>query len=308
MSEQITGMVTDIQKFSLHDGPGIRTTVFLKGCNMRCAWCHNPETWHPAPELMFTASRCIGCGACYRACPTGALKRTDRKTRRFLPELCTNCGACAEVCAPAALRMTGRRVTVEEVLRSAELDTAYYRESGGGVTVSGGEPLMQSDFVAALLGACRAAGLDTAIESNLSLPWKTAEKVLPHLDRLYCDVKLMDDGAHMLYTGVSNRGVLENLERIAAEYPALPVTVRTPMIPGITDSDENVRAVARWLAEHLPGAVYELLNYNPLAEAKFQQLSREYMPGTLKRLSGERMRRLCGIARDCGIRAVCGGD
>ena len=307
MNEQISGMITDIQKFSLHDGPGIRTTVFLKGCNMRCSWCHNPETWRPGPELMFTASRCIGCGACYQACQTGALRRVGT-VRHFEPGLCTNCGACAEVCAPAALSITGRKMTVSDIMHSILLDKAYYTESGGGVTVSGGEPLMQSDFVAALLSSCRNAHLDTAIESNYSLPWETVEKVLPWLDHLYCDIKLMDDSTHVQHTGISNAGIFENLARTADARPSLPITVRTPLIPGITDTDENIRSIAAWLAAHVPGATYELLNYNPLAESKFQQLSRTYLPGSLKRLSRERMHDLRRLAESQGIHSICGGD
>lgn len=296
--------ISDIQKFSLHDGPGIRTTVFFKGCNMRCVWCHNPETYSARPDLMFWQSKCIGCGACYLACRTGALEKKDG--RRYDPEKCIRCGACAEVCAPQALKMVGRTMSVEAVMETILRDRDYYASSGGGVTLSGGEVLLQAEFAAQLLKACKEHGLSTAIETNLSLPFAKLELLLPYLDRIYCDLKIMDDAKHIRFTGLSNRIVLENLEKL--KQTDIPITVRTPIIPGFTDDEENIAAIAGWLHDHARVEQYELLNYNPLAEAKCEELGIPYTPGRLQRKTRADMAKLASAAGKAGIRVRVGGD
>ena len=246
-----TGMVSDIQKFSLHDGPGIRTVVFLKGCNMRCVWCHNPEAIGYGRFLAFYPGKCILCGACYDACGTGALTQVFDNSlpplsrRRFDRARCTACGTCVQVCAPQALKLIGREMTARDVLEKVMEDRPYYEASGGGVTLSGGEPLAQAEFSAEILQMCRDEGMDTAIETNLSFPQRVVEKLLPFLDRIFCDLKLLDDAEHIRTTGVSNATVLENLKWLSET--GIPLTVRTPLIPGITDSDGNIRGIAAWL-------------------------------------------------------------
>lgn len=298
------GMISDIQKFSLHDGPGIRTTVFLKGCNMHCAWCHNPETLRAEPDLMFFENRCIRCGACYQACKTGALRYENG--RIYDADKCRRCGDCAGVCAPKALTMVGRRMTVDEVMHAILLDLPYYFESGGGVTVSGGEPLMQAEFTGELLKRCKQEGIPTAMESNLSLPYEALELVLPYLDRLYCDVKLIDDAQHVQYTGVSNRQTLSNIR--ALRGGGLSIVVRTPMIPGVTDSEENVGGIAAWLKENAAVEAYELLNYNPLAQQKAEELGRCYTLGKRKRKTKAELEALRSVAARAGIPVIIGGD
>ncbi len=235
----MTGIITDIQKFSLHDGAGIRTTVFLKGCNMRCEWCHNPETLAREPQKAYYEQKCIHCGHCDQ-CPTGA-------------------------------RVTiGREMTVEDVYRELAADLPYYRASGGGVTLSGGEPLMQADFAAELLRRCKEAGMGTAVETNLSLPFERLQKLLPWLDRVFFDIKLMDDAAHIRATGISNRTVLENARLLART--GKPALVRTPLIPGVTATQENISAIAAFVGELPNVTAYELLNFNPLGEGKYRAL------------------------------------
>jgi len=296
-------MISDIQKFSLHDGPGIRTTVFFKGCNMHCVWCHNPETFSMKQDLVFYAGKCIGCGACYAACKSGALIRESN--RIFNKDLCIRCGSCAEECAPGALKIAGQKMSVEAVMDIIREDMDYYRASGGGVTLSGGEVLLQADFALELLKTCKAEGISTAIESNLSGSFDNIQKLLPYLDRIYCDIKIMDDGEHIRYTGVSNKKTLENISRLRQD--AIPLVIRTPLIPGITDSPENITAIARWIHSNTDAEYYELLNYNPLAEAKAEELGIQYTLENLKRKTKQELELLVSLAKNEGISVIAGG-
>lgn len=297
-------MISDIQKFSLHDGPGIRTTVFFKGCNMHCVWCHNPETFSMKPDLLFYSSKCIGCGACYNVCKTGAL--TKESQRLYRKDLCIRCGACVEVCAPGALKMAGQKMTVDVVMNVIREDADYYKSSGGGVTLSGGEVLLQADFARELLKKCKEEGISTAIESNMSGSFENVEKLLPYLDRIYCDIKIFDDINHMRYTGVSNKNILENIAALR-QYD-IPLVIRTPLIPGITDSPDNITAIAQWIRSNARIECYELLNYNPLAQAKAEELGIVYAPGTLKRKTRQELEELVSLAAKEGIPVTVGGD
>lgn len=272
----MTGIITDIQKFSLHDGKGIRTTIFFKGCNMRCDWCHNPETISPKPQPAFYERKCIHCGHCDH-CPTGA-------------------------------RVTiGREKSVEEVYRELAADLPYYRESDGGVTLSGGEPLMQAEFARELLKCCRENGIGTAIETNLSLPFERMEGLLPYLDQVFFDIKLMDDAQHRQVTGISNATVLENAQRLA--YSGIPAVVRTPLIPGITDTAENIGAIASFVRT-LPNVryYYELLNFNPLGEEKYRALGLTCVHEGKRPLKKEALLALAQAAQESGIRVVYGQE
>ena len=299
------GMISDIQKFSLHDGPGIRTTIFLKGCNMRCVWCHNPETFLKVQDLLFYETKCIGCGSCYKVCKTGALSEDDRHRRVYKKELCSKCGACALECAPQALMLVGKKMTVEQVMKEILSDREYYKNSQGGITVSGGEPLIQWEFVAELMKQCKASNIDTAIESNMSVSWEHLEAVLPYLDRIFGDIKLIDEAKHRQFTGLSNEKTLHNIARL--DKKGIPVTVRTPIVPGITDGIDNIRGIAKWLHENAPNAIYELLNYNPLAEAKSQQLAQIFPLGKLKRKTALEMEQLRQEAEVMGVKTIVGG-
>ena len=252
----MTGRVFDIQRFSLHDGPGIRTAVFFKGCPLRCLWCHNPESQRPGPELLFYAHKCAGCGKCAALC---ANTRT--------PE-CTGCGRCVSVCAYGAREISGREISAEEVLKTVLRDKAFYRTSGGGVTLTGGEPLAQPDFAFALLRLCRDNGVDTAMETCGYAPWEALERLLPLLDRIYYDIKGIDPARHERNTGVSNERILSNAERLKAS--GADVTFRMPYIPGFNDGE--LAAVKAFVGDF----PLQLMPYHATGEGKYAALGRPY--------------------------------
>jgi pyruvate formate lyase activating enzyme len=288
------GVITHIQRFSIHDGPGIRTTVFLKGCNLRCFWCHNPETLNPKPELQLFLERCIGCGACVERCPQGAHVREDGQ-RRFYRERCRGCGACAETCYAQALVLVGQTKTAEEVMAEVLRDRPFYTTSQGGVTLSGGEPLLQLDFARAILQRCHEEGIHTAIETAAHLPWERIAGVLPFTDLVMVDLKLLDSARHRACTGVPNERILENI-RLLGRQPQ-PLIVRTPIVPGVNDTPEEVAAMAGFLAR-LPNLVaYELLPFHPLAAGKYHSLELSYRAEGLKSPPKEQMEMLTAVAR-----------
>jgi len=268
-----TGLVFDIQRFSIHDGPGIRTTVFLKGCPLHCPWCHNPESQAPVPELLLWPERCIGCAACLDACRHGAIARDGTGVITDLA-LCTACGACAEACYAEARVLVGRTMSVAQVMAEVERDVVFYDQSGGGVTLSGGEPLAQSDFLLALLRALRRRGLHTALDTCGHAPWQVLDRVRPYVDLFLYDLKLMDDARHRRITGVSNATILDNVRALAAAGHRL--RLRVPIIPGVNDDEANVRALGAFAAA-LPGLDgVDLLAYHPTARDKYRRLNRNY--------------------------------
>ena len=264
----MTGTIFDIQHFSLHDGPGIRTTVFLKGCPLRCLWCHNPESQTVAPQLLFTPQRCIGDGACLAVCPLHSLAPDG--THLIDRDQCRACGKCAQECYAEALEISGRTVSVEEVIRDVATDAPYYETSHGGMTLSGGEPLLQPDFSLELLRAAKTQGFSTAIETSGFAAWQTLHQLLPYLDHLMFDVKETDDQRHHALTGVPFAPIRDNLLRLDAE--AIPVLVRLPLVPNVNDSPAHLQAVGR-LAQQLKHAIgFEIMPYHPLGEGKRQRL------------------------------------
>lgn len=293
------GIVTDIQRFSLKDGPGIRTTVFLQGCNMACAWCHNPETISRRPKLMYYENNCIRCGKCLDVCPAGALSIRENEIAIDRTK-CLGCGTCAGICFPGALVLSGKTMDSEQVLKQILEDQAYYQNSGGGVTLSGGEVLMQLEFARELLSRCKEAGISTAIESNMNTEWSTVEALLPVVDIVMCDIKLMEEEAHKKWTGVSNRRILENIQNLAQRK--IPMIVRTPVIPGVNRSEEAIGAIADHLSR-LQGNLmyYELLNFNPLGDAKYKGLEQENRFYGEKPAQKDEMERLAQRARASGI-------
>ncbi|MDR2662493.1 MAG: glycyl-radical enzyme activating protein [Treponema sp.] len=285
------GTVFDIRRFSIHDGEGIRTTVFLKGCPLRCAWCQNPEGLDPRIGLLWFSGTCIYCGACgVRGDP-----------RRFIS------GAGAETaaldnCPTGALRRDGRIMTAGEVLAELEKDAVFYRR-GGGITLSGGEPLAQEDFAAAILGAAKKAGFHTAVESSLYAPGKTVERIAALSDRIFADCKIFNDGDHIAATGVSNRIILDNIAGLLRGPHAERVIIRTPLAPGFTASEENIAAITRFISGLYPPVRYELLNYNPLAAGKYQLTGRDYcFAENPDPYDAEAMETFRNIAKKNGIR------
>jgi pyruvate formate lyase activating enzyme len=288
----ITGTVFDIRKFSIHDGPGIRTTVFLKGCPLRCAWCHNPESQSAEPELVVRPGRCLRCGACVEACPEDAIQMgadgpiTDR-TR------CEQCGVCVDACFSGARELAGRELAVAQVMAEIERDRPFYDESGGGATFSGGEPLLQPGFLLELLKACRTQEIHTTLDTCGHAPWSVLDRVRPYVDLFLYDVKTMDDSQHRALTSVSNRLILENLRRLSELGHS--IILRVPVIPGINDGADNIRSIGAFAA-HLPSLDrVELLPYHRIGVEKYGRIARPYSLPEADPPSQERMARVSQI-------------
>ena len=295
----MTGTVTDIQRFSLNDGDGIRTTVFLKGCNMRCTWCHNPETLQHKAQILFYETNCIGCGKCISACPTGAQKLVEG-VHVFDRARCIGCGKCADVCFAGALRLAGKEMTTQQVMNEVRQDQLYYKNSGGGVTISGGEVFCQRAFADSIIDACRAESIPVAIETNLLHDFAAIEPLLRKTSLVMFDIKLMDSAVHKQHTGMDNRLILDNAKKL--DKLGIPVVVRTPLIPGVTDTDENLLAIAEFATGLSNLRYYELLNFNPLGESKYRALGAENIHSAARPLSEAKLEHIRGLLRDYPIR------
>ncbi len=297
--EEGRGLVFNIQKFSLHDGTGIRTLVFLQGCPLSCRWCSNPEGQALVPELAFDLNKCIGsaeCDRCLQACEAGAIAGTDAGKVRIDRGLCDGCGACADACPSLALAMLGRAMSVDEVMEAVEEDSSFYARSGGGLTLSGGEPLTQAAFAVQLLKAARSRGIRTALETSGQCRWKDLREACSEADEVFYDIKSADAVAHKDQVGVGNDLILANLRKLCEHFPKLRVVVRTPVIPGFNDSPESVSAIAG-IVNDLPGSrPYELLPYHGFGEPKYRQLGTEYPLRELDPPSEEQMARLRKLA------------
>jgi pyruvate formate lyase activating enzyme len=299
-----SGIVTDIQRFSVHDGPGIRTTVFLKGCNLRCWWCHNPETLRAGPELQVWPERCIGCRACADVCKAGA-HRFSAEGHIYDRGFCTSCGRCASACFAEGLVLIGRSMTVDEVVAAALLDVPFYGDAGG-VTVSGGEPVCQADFARAVLSALRAHRVRTAVETNLAWPWDRGAGVIAEADLVMFDVKCSEDDLHRAGSGAGNAHVLANLRRLAET--GVPCIARTPVVPGFNDTPEEIAQIAGLVAVLDNLLYYELLPFHPLGEGKYASLGLTGRAEGLRSPTRERMRMLASAARERGIPVRIAGD
>ncbi len=282
----MTARLFDIIRTSTVDGPGVRTTVFFKGCSLNCRWCHNPESRRDEPQLLFDRRKCSGCGSCAGVCPT--------------PERCTGCGRCAAVCPTGARTRCGEDRTVEALLAEVMRDKPFYAATGGGVTCSGGECLLQADFLRAFLAACRAQGIHTAVDTAGHLPWTAFAAVLPHTDLFLYDIKCADAALHRVGTGADNRLILDNLHRLCDA--GAEVIVRVPVIPGFNDTPTEQAAIAA-LLEPLPIRAVELLPYHRMGEHKFAALGLEVpefavpSPETMADLRGLYPARLLGEPR-----------
>ncbi len=275
------GIVFNVQRFTIHDGPGMRTEFFLKGCPLHCRWCSNPESQRLQPEVGVYRQKCIGrrvCGACTEVCPEGSelFHFTVGKLAAIDRSRCTDCLRCLSECPSDALKRWGEPMSVEHCMALIRRDRGYYERSGGGVTVSGGDPLLQADFVAALFRACRAEGIHTCCESTLHGPWREVEKLLPVTDLFISDLKHMDTAVHREYCGAGNEVILQNLERLCAEGREL--ILRIPVIPGINDDKENIRASADFIQDRLHGRIrtLQLLSFMRLGEEKYRSLGQDY--------------------------------
>jgi pyruvate formate lyase activating enzyme len=275
------GIVFNIQKYSVHDGPGIRTLVFLKGCTLACRWCSNPESLTPDPILAYNPAKCIGireCGHCLLSCTAGALTQSDDGKILIKRDLCTDCMFCATVCPAQALTSYGQTMSVTEILATVEADAMFYSRSGGGMTLSGGEPLLQHAFATALLTEAKRRRINTAMETagNVPLAWLT--DACAHLNHLLYDIKCLDSDKHKAATSAPNTQILENLRHVRQQFPELSITVRTPVIPGFNDTEEDIRAIAAFVRT-LPGVRHELLPYHRLARPKYGYIGRDFTMG-----------------------------
>ena len=298
------GLVLNIQHFCTHDGPGIRTTVFLKGCSLRCKWCSNPESIHAKPELAYNPGKCIGetqCGFCLKnVCPESAIyavrsgDRTDDKMR-INWDLCVNCGNCVPVCPANALSLFGQEMTVDQVLDEVEQDSTFYRESGGGMTVSGGECQLQADFLAALLAGAHQRGINTAIETAGNVAWANMEKVLFHVDTVLHDHKLTDPERHKKWCGADNTRIRANFGKAYETFPEKTFIARTPLIPGVNDDEEHIRSVLDFIRPYKNVIDYELLPYFRFGESKYGFLGRIYEMKDFNPPTPETLRRLRAI-------------
>ena len=316
----LTGTIFNIQRFSIHDGPGIRTTVFFKGCSLRCFWCHNPEGLHLKPEIQFFSARCIGCGECVRTCPEGAQELLKDGTRIFHRDLCTVCGKCVETCFPGGLQMNGKAMSAAEVMAEVLQDRAFYETSGGGVTLSGGEPLLQPEFARQILARARDEGISTAIETTTNVRWELIEAIFPVTDLFMVDLKHLDDEKHRAVTGVTNRQILENAEKLVARH--VPVIFRVPVVPTVNDTPEEIAAIASFVAglhQKYPAVSphpgpnghknpadqqpdLELLPFHRMAGDKYASLAMPYQASSLESPSKEKMNELADVARKSGLR------
>ncbi|MCL2498385.1 MAG: glycyl-radical enzyme activating protein [Symbiobacteriaceae bacterium] len=268
------GVIFDLQRFTVHDGPGIRSTVFFQGCSCRCSWCHNPESRDTTPQLEYYPSRCIGCGACLPVCLSGALqKNTEGLTLNR--NYCISCGACARECFAAALVIKGTKVTVPQLMPRLMADAPYYETSGGGVTLSGGEPLLQQEFALELLQACKSKGLHTVLQTAGNYPWAALEPLLPFLDMIMYDLKAWDPAIYQHHIRGDRTLILDNLQKLDRLYQG-EIVVRTPCISPINDSVAEITAIAQYAStlDHL--LYYQLIPYHPLAQSKYDALRVEF--------------------------------
>jgi pyruvate formate lyase activating enzyme len=298
------GIVFDIMHFSTRDGPGIRTTVFLKGCPLHCMWCHNPESQSSKPELLLRPNLCIACETCLEICPEGAITvnggviTTDRTK-------CTLCGKCVEACTAEARAIVGREVTVREVMAEIEKDIPFYDQSGGGVTFSGGEALLQPEFLLALLKSCKEKGLHTALDTSGAVSWRVVERVRPYVDLFLYDLKALDDQVHKKFTGVSNRLILSNLRRLSEL--GHNIILRIPLIPGVNDRPETMAAIGGFAVSlpHLIGL--DILPYHQAGVEKYRRLEKEYVLSGIMPPSIEKLESIAEVLKDFSLNVQVGG-
>jgi pyruvate formate lyase activating enzyme len=306
ISRDITGLILHLQRFSTEDGPGIRTTVFFKGCPLNCLWCHNPESISTKPQIQWLENRCISCSSCIKTCPESCLTKTEQGIV-VDRQLCTGCGDCAEVCPANAMELLGRKVTVDALVDDLVKDRVFFEKSGGGVTLSGGEPLMQADFSAVLLQTIKEVGMNTAIDTCGLCSISALDKVLPYTDVVLFDLKEMDSEKHRALTGQNNQRILENLlyirEYIVNSAPEKLLWIRTPLIPAATATRDNVARIGAFIAEKLADVTqrWELLSFNNLCRDKYSRLGINWQYAETSLMTKDMVSELEQCAKQSGV-------
>ena len=297
------GLITAIQKFSVHDGPGIRTVVFFKGCPLNCPWCSNPETQSVEKEIMYVESKCMLCGRCAASCEAKALSVSEGKIQHDRAR-CRRCFKCVKACPAGAFRAAGEEMSVSEILEELLRDETFYRKSGGGVTFSGGEPFMQERFLAELAEACKKAGLETALESSMFAEYSSVERVLPHIDIMLCDMKIFDGGRHLEVIGADNSCIKENIRKSAAS--GTETIIRVPVIPGLNDDEENLMGIGDFALKSGVKNIH-LLPYHNYGAGKYRQLDRIYRLDGIPALRKDELRQAKELLEKKGLAVQIGG-
>lgn len=292
-------MIFDIQRYSLHDGSGLRTVVFFKGCPLRCMWCSNPESQGRGREIFISDMNCIKCSSCVRRCPREALSFNEFQTLELDRSKCDLCGECISACPSGAVRYYGEKYDLEGVLNVIRRDVPFYRCSGGGVTISGGEPLQQWEFAKALLEACREEGIDTAMETCGFGPWEDLKELAPLLEQIFYDLKHVDRERHVIGTGQDCLLILDNLKKLVSIHDN--VVIRIPVIPGFNGDTGNIGKIVDWIHSNARGVPVELMAYHRYGEKKYESLGREYPLRGVPSLSRAEMDYLTDMFLDKGI-------
>ncbi len=304
MSKDIEGVIFNIQKFSLHDGPGIRTIVFFKGCNMSCLWCSNPESQEVAPQIMFNKNLCTKCGRCQSVCETSAIDMNS--VYRIDKSKCIKCKRCVESCLNGALVLEGKKYSVEEIIKELKKDSVQYRRSNGGITLSGGEVLLQPDFAVELLKECKAYGWHTAIETAMYVNSEAVKKVMPYIDLAMIDIKSMNDEVHKRFTGVSNNIILKNIK--LSDQLTKEIIIRIPVIEGFNADLQSIGEIAQFSKSLTNLKRIDLLPYHNYGENKYEAIGRDYLLGELKSPSEDKMERLKALVEIMGIPCTIGAQ
>jgi len=305
ISVNMTGLILHLQRFSTEDGPGIRTTVFFKGCPLHCLWCQNPESISKKVQVQWLENRCIGCGTCIETCPLDCIVRTEEGIS-IDRDICNGCGLCAKECPANAMELLGTKVDVNSLVIELEKDLTYFQQSGGGVTLSGGEPTMQTDFAVELFKRLKAKGVSTAVDTSGFCSTDSLDRILPHTDIVLFDLKEFDPEKHYHFTGQHNQKIFNNLLYISdyiSKYPQKILWIRTPLIPGATDTAENITALGAFIAKNLEETVqrWELCAFNNLCRDKYRRLGISWNFGSTLLMSKHELQILEACAKSSGV-------